>query len=388
MNKTKPLGLHITSDFPGPYSPMSVTVAIRDLVVGVSEVFNSAILVPRRTRKPIRTKIMKIRNELHIGLFDPVAALITNSWQRLDWINLVETNLLSSVRPDFVHSHKLTYEARIGDLLAKHYDIPHIITVRGSSDTHYRNHWPWNAHIYRNILTRSHTNLWLSVWAKPFINKRTGYRPSKKDIDFANAVPVHSLYTTSSRKLKRNALVCICRLDDYEQKGIVALLRGFASARSVIPDLTLDLIGPCGYPARKILDTLISECDLNNSVTWHGPMTRREVIERMSGYAAMILLSKNESFGLVYAEAVLSGIPIVYLRGSGVDGYDFANRYGIACENLSVSSIQTALIELSTRQTALRDTIIADRSSGSIDHLTSDGQAKLYSSVISSALKC
>lgn len=96
----------------------------------------------------------------------------------------------------------------------------------------------------------------------------------------------------------------------------------FASARSVIPDLTLDLIGPCGYPARKILDTLISECDLNNSVTWHGPMTRREVIERMSGYAAMILLSKNESFGLVYAEAVLSGIPIVYLRGSGVDGYD------------------------------------------------------------------
>jgi glycosyltransferase involved in cell wall biosynthesis len=389
MNKIKPLGLHVTSDFPGPHSPASVTVAIRDLVAGTSNDFASAILIPRRIRKPLRTRIVKFQGELHVGLFDPLAAILPNLSQRLDWIRLVETNLLNSMKPDFVHSHKLTYEARIGDALARHYDIPHIITIRGSSDTHTRNHWPWTTHMYKRILTRSHTNLWLSVWAKPVICKRIGYKPSEKDIDFANAVPVESVYTPASeRKFKKNTLVCICRLDDYEQKGIIALLRGLASARSIIPKLTLDLIGPCGEPARKILDTSISEYGLDQSVTLLGRMTRNEVIERMNGYAAMILLSKNESFGLVYAEAVLSGIPIIYLRGSGVDGYRFAKEYGIACEDLSVPSIQAALIELSTKQSELREKIMAGRSSGKLDHLTSSGQARLYSDVITSALKC
>ncbi len=389
MKNDKPLGLHVTTDFPGQYAPPWTTTAVRDCITAVSNVMDSAVLVPRRTRNPSRTIITVKQNELHIQLFDPVATMLPCFWQRLDWIDLIKTNLLDSVTPDFVHSHKLSYEARIGDMLARYFGVPHIITIRGSSDAHYRHHWPWTRKVYRDILTRSRYNLWLSVWARNLIASKTGYIPTDKDIEFPNAVPSSALYVQQTKKNPtKNSLVCICRLDDYEQKGIVALLRGLASARSIIPELTLDFIGQCGESARKILDASISEYGLDQSVTLLGRMTRKEVIERMSGYAAMILLSKNESFGLVYAEAVLSDIPFIYLRGSGVDGYEFAKEYGIASEDLSVPSIQAALIELSGRQTELRGKIMTERSSGKLNHLTSNGQARLYSDVITSALKC
>lgn len=382
MKKNKPLGLHIATDFPGPYSPSSVTVAIRDFVSGTSDIFDSAILIPRRIRKPSQTEYVRIENKLHVRLFDPIATMLPGVWQHFDWVNLIETNLLNSVKPNFVHSHKLTYEARIGDILAKHYNIPHIITIRGSSDTHTRNHWPWTAHTYKNILIRSHTNLWLSMWAKSFIHKKTGYESSEKDICFANAVPATIPNTTDTRKLKRNSFVCICRLNDYRQKGILELLRGVASARLIIPDLTLDLIGPCNDSVRRILDAVISKYSLSKNVSLLGPMARNEIIEKMSSYAAMVLLSKNESFGLVYAEALLSGIPIIYLRESGVDGYDFAEEYGIACDDLSVASVQTALVEMSTRQNELREKIRVAHSYGKLDCLMSNGQAKLYSGIV------
>ncbi len=390
MNNVKPVGLHITSDFPGPYSPTSVTVAIRDCITGVSDIMDSVILIPRRTRRPLRRiRVMKMDNELHVNVFDPIATMMPNFWRRLDWKTVLEANLLSSIKPDFVHSHKLTYEARIGDMLATYYNVPHIITIRGSSDTHNRNHWPWTAGIYKSILTRSRINLWLSVWAKSFLYNTTGYESSEKDINFPNAVPLTSFSMFSGRKRsKTNALVCICRLDDYEQKGVIALLRGFASARSVIEDLTLDLIGPCGEKARKVLEATIAQFDLSRSVKWHGSMARHEVIERLGNYDALIMLSKNESFGLVYAEALLAGIAIVYLCGSGVDGHGFAKEYGVACKDLSIPSIHAALIELSLRQPELCNKIAAARSSGELDLLTSAGQAKLYSEVISEALEC
>ncbi|SDH98310.1 glycosyltransferase family 4 protein [Nitrosomonas sp. Nm132] len=387
MKNNKLLGLHIVTDFPGPYAPPWTTLAIHDCITAVSDVINSVVLVPRRTRSPSRTQIIAKQNELHIQLFDPVATMLPDFWQRLDWINLVKANLLGQVKPNFVHSHKLSYEARIGDLLASYFNVPHIITIRGSSDTHHRHHWPWTRMLYRNILTRSRLNLWLSVWARSIITNKTGYHPTAKDIEFPNAVPLGALYAQQvESNPKRNSLVCICRLDLYKQKGIVALLRGLASACSKITDLTLDLIGPCGEQAQKILQDSINNLGLSKNVRLLGPMARHEVIGKLGNYAAMIMLSRNETFELVYAEALLSGVPIVYLRGSGVDGYEFAKEYGIACKDLSTTSIYAALIEMSLRQPDLHNQISAALSSGKLDFLTSPGQAKLYSKIISQAV--
>ncbi|HNO75012.1 MAG TPA: glycosyltransferase [Nitrosomonas mobilis] len=388
MKSNKPFGLHVATDFPGPYAPPWTTTAIRDCITAASDVMDSAMLVPRRTRKPTRTKITANQNELHIQLFDPIATMLPGFWQRLDWIDLVKAKLLNSATPDFVHSHKLSYEARIGDMLASYFGIPHIISIRGSSDTHYRHHWPWTKEVYRDILTRSRYNLWLSVWAKTLIASRTGYKPTGKDIEFPNAVPSTTLYAQQIKKNPtKNSLVCVCRLDLYKQKGILALLRGLASVHAKIPDMTLDLIGPCGEQAQKILQSTIIQLGLKQNVKWLGPIPRHEVIDRLGNYTAMIMLSKNETFGLVYAEALLSGIPIVYLCGSGVDGYEFANEFGVACKDLSTDSIQSALTELSLRQSDLRNQIAIALSSKRLEFLTSSGQAKAYTKIISEVIE-
>lgn len=52
-----------------------------------------------------------------------------------------------------------------------------------------------------------------------------------------------------------------------------------------------------------------------------------------------VMPSKPETFGLVYIEALLQGLPIVYARGEGFDGYYPDGYVGYAAESFNVEDI-------------------------------------------------
>lgn len=378
--------LHVVSDYPGPHSPRNVTNAIHDLLES-SECARHFVLVPRRTKRQLWSRTVLLDNQAHVSIFDPFATLLPGKNLRKNWLRLCRRQWLGDQRIDLVHSHKLTYEARIGARLAASLRVPHLITVQGSSDTHPLNHWPWTSATYRRLLQESACNLWMSAWAREPITRLTGYVPGPRDLLFPCAVPDElAACAVLSQVFDEDRLACVCRLDDYLQKCIPELLAGLACARVARPGLRLDLIGPASDSTRQHLLGLIAQHGLADVVQLSGPIPRERLMQHLSRYAGLVLVSRAESFGLVYVEALLAGVPIIYRRDSGVAGHEFAQAHGVECADVQPAGVEHALVEFGQRQHELRARLHAALSRGELAGLMASGQAAFYRRVVEDVL--
>jgi len=84
-------------------------------------------------------------------------------------------------------------------------------------------------------------------------------------------------------------------------------------------------------------------------------MSRMELRQKMNASAGFILPSLRESFGLVFVEALLSGLPIAYPKGAAVDGYFDGCGFAIAVDARSVSEIARAMTMLVRDSVAMKE---------------------------------
>jgi glycosyltransferase involved in cell wall biosynthesis len=62
-----------------------------------------------------------------------------------------------------------------------------------------------------------------------------------------------------------------------------------------------------------------------------------------------VIPSRTESFGLVYAEAMSQGNPIIYSRGQGFDGFFENGTVGFAVDPFNVEEITAKVVEISKK---------------------------------------
>ena len=79
--------------------------------------------------------------------------------------------------------------------------------------------------------------------------------------------------------------------------------------------------------------------------------------------------SLRETYGLVYAEALFAGLPILFSKDRGIDGYLLNETIGYACDPHSVSDIAHGIEYLLTRQAKLKVSIALLQENGSLDIL-------------------
>ena len=85
-----------------------------------------------------------------------------------------------------------------------------------------------------------------------------------------------------------------------------------------------------------------------------GRLDHEDLVRRLPTYAGMVLVSRNETFGMSYVEALLAGVPIVYSKGTGIDGYVDGIEAAVGVSPRSVEDIRDGLIALLKNQEAYR----------------------------------
>ena len=81
----------------------------------------------------------------------------------------------------------------------------------------------------------------------------------------------------------------------------------------------LSIIGNSGDYTNQILELADKN---NNFVTYLGEIRDRNILlTHLRNSSIYIMPSKHETFGLVYIEAMTQGIPCIYSKGQGIDGY-------------------------------------------------------------------
>ena len=105
-----------------------------------------------------------------------------------------------------------------------------------------------------------------------------------------------------------------------ERKGMDVLLRAVALARERRPELHLRLIGraPDVATEGRWLD-LAGEVGLGDAVAFEPPADRAGVAAAMRRAAIFVHPSPFETFGMVAAEALASGLPVAARRSGGVE---------------------------------------------------------------------
>lgn len=135
-------------------------------------------------------------------------------------------------------------------------------------------------------------------------------------------------------------LAHIGRLDPI--KGIDRLLQAVAIARTSVPELRLELVGP-GERHRRELEQLSSSLQLEQTVTFHGYLGADEMVRALERAHAMCLMSHSEGLPTAALEAMACGTPVILSRGCHLDEVD--GRAGVVVSGEASETAQ-AIVEL------------------------------------------
>lgn len=129
----------------------------------------------------------------------------------------------------------------------------------------------------------------------------------------------------------------------YKSKGVDMLIKAFYKAFQNDKNVYLKIAG--SGPEGKLLNDMIKKLYLTNRVTLLGQIGRISVAKLYNESHAFAMASKTETFGLVYAESLMSGLPTIGTHNGGAD--DILDCYGgYLCEVDNIDDISNKMIDV------------------------------------------
>jgi len=113
-----------------------------------------------------------------------------------------------------------------------------------------------------------------------------------------------------------------------KRKEPLSILNALHKYSEVLTDLELTYVGDGAE--KKLIIEKIATCDFK--VNLRGNLSRNEVFELLDDAECFIMISRGETFGLVYLEAMARGLITVASRGEGMEGIIIDGFNGFLCE--------------------------------------------------------
>ena len=86
----------------------------------------------------------------------------------------------------------------------------------------------------------------------------------------------------------------------------------------------------------------------DNHTNYVGPKNKEDIIQFLRESDIFVMPSKTETFGLVYAEALSQGMPVIYTRGQGFDGQFEEGEVGYSVNCYDADEIAQRIIDITT----------------------------------------
>ncbi len=208
--------------------------------------------------------------------------------------------------PDIIHAHVGYPAGFIASRLSEKFKIPYIITEHMSPFPHQgflKNNRLWEAY------NKSSMNIAVSQGLAESMKR---YNIPRLKVIFNPVDENFFSEKTDSKPKKRFVFLTIGRI--VEQKGIDVLLKAFALIAQQHP---VELrIGGEGFLLKKYRK-LAHHLGLTHHVKWLGTLNREGCRDVMQACDAFVLASRHESMGIVVAEAMACGKPVISTKCGG-----------------------------------------------------------------------
>jgi glycosyltransferase involved in cell wall biosynthesis len=245
--------------------------------------------------------------------------------------------------PDVIHAQAAHWAGRVAVDSARQLSRPYVVTehstavLRGALRADERRH---AIEIYREagaVLAVS-TALAMAINSLAGIN-RCEVLPNFIDFQFFTLPP-------APRRREPFTFLCVCNLINLH-KRVDRLLRAFARASAVRPGIRLVIVGE--GPDEMALRALARECGVADQVEFTGGLGPVGVRERMWQANAFVLPSAFETFGVVFVEALATGLPVISTRSGGPE--DFIDPdLGVLIDQDDEAALTDAMVSVASRE--------------------------------------
>lgn len=359
----KPTLVHISNDYPDPLYP-DKTQAIKNLVEATPE-FRHVVYSLFRTSGLFGIASIPFGEDRTAVTYRALSKGILWKRRMEDIAGWIYDDLQAKhITPDLIQAHKITVEGMAGYALAERFGCPLICDIQGGTDVRILRAKPNLHNHYRTIAERSSCIFPYAPWVIPAFEKHIGLERSKC-VNLPVLPGFDTLQPSTSRNTRR--LVTLMRFDDRTNKNLSGTMAAMKQLTGRYPELALDIYGGGSPEGLLELTKKTKEKGLVGRVHFKGPIANKVLISTLGNYTALVMPSFMETYGLVYAEALLCGLPVMYSRGRAIDGYFNPDDIGYACDPTSVEDIATGIDHMLKHEDSLKVSIASMQQRGKLD---------------------
>ncbi|MGE0754806.1 MAG: glycosyltransferase family 4 protein [Alphaproteobacteria bacterium] len=360
----KPILLHISNDYPDPLYP-DKTKAIKNLIEATPE-FRHIVYSLNRVNGLNGIAALPFGEDRTAISYTALPKGIGWKGRLEDVAHWIRRDLeQKNIRPSIVQAHKITTEGMAGIVLAEHFNCPLICDIQSSSDLRVLKGRPDLHGHFRRIVSRSSLIFPYAPWA---IHRFHSIGITEQNSVCLPVLPgfdtLHPSTTSGSNKL-----VTLMRFDDRRNKNIAGTIAAIASLQHIYPSLQLDIYGGGGKSDFVRIMNDVQKAGMQECIHFKGPIDNSVLPQTLGSYAALINPSFLETYGLVFAEALFCGVPVIFTKGQAIDGYFDTTKIGYACNPASPADIAHGIAHVLTNESTLKSGIRQMQESGALDRI-------------------
>ena len=354
--------VHVSADFPDSMAPAK-TNSVANLVKSTEGYRH---VVYSLNRVSLVSGIVAVdfgpdRKAIAYGALPKGLFLATYLDRVSDWI--LKDIQSRKIPVDALHLHKFTTEGLVGQKIARSLGCPFVVNLWGGTDLKVIKYRPDLKPTWRSILDEAALIIPHTPWVAGRFEELFGLDHSKLMVLPAITQNEHF---TASPVICEPRFVTLFNLDVHRRKNLAALVTVIDRLSHRIPGISLDVYGK-GSPKTMFEVSQIIERSNAKNVRLKGPLPSDGFETILGDYVAFLMPTRRETFGMVFIEALFSGLPLLHSRGWGIDGFFADDEVGYACDPTSLEDIEAGVIRLLEEQERYKKSIASLHGRGGLD---------------------
>ena len=227
---------------------------------------------------------------------------------------------------DCIHAYTLFTDGNCAMYLSKKYDVPYVVAIRNTDVNAFFKYMIHLRHRGLEIMKNASAIFFLSpAYKKQVFDK---YVPDKLKDELLKKTYIIPNGIDDFWFKNKPSINIEDKLKRFAQKRIKLIYAGRIDANKNIETTlkAVDLLNSSGYEVTLTVVGKVVDKGIFKRISKHPKMTyieaqpKEKLIKLYREHDIFVMPSYTETFGLVYAEALTQGLPVIYSKGQGFDG--------------------------------------------------------------------